>query len=339
MKAIGLTRYLPIDDEASLADIELPKPVAEGHDLLVAVKAISVNPVDTKIRAPKDGVEDPPKVLGWDAAGVVEAVGPDVTLFAPGDEVYYAGSILRPGTNSEFHLVDGRIVGRKPKSLDYAAAAALPLTTITAWEALFSRMGVARDGAHRGRSILIIGGAGGVGSIAIQLAKKLAGLEVFATASRPESGAWCRELGADHIVNHREDMAAQLKELGREHVDYVLCLNSTDSHWSTMAEVVAPQGHVCSIVETSAPVDLRLLMAKSASFSWELMFTRSMFGTSDIQEQHNLLTEVARLVDDGTLRGTSDKAAGVISAANLREAHAQLEGGRTIGKIVLEGWD
>lgn len=339
MKAIGLTRYLPIADRDSLQDVELPKPVAGERDLLVAVKAISVNPVDTKIRAPKEGVEAPPKVLGWDAAGIVESVGPGATLFKPGDEVYYAGSITRPGTNSEFHLVDERIVGHKPKSLGFAEAAALPLTSITAWESLFSRMGVANDGSSAGKSILIIGGAGGVGSIAIQIAKQVAKLKVIATASREDSAMWCRELGADEIVNHRKDMAAQLENIGQAHVDYVLCLNDTDGHWSTIAEVIAPQGHICSIVETSDPIDLNLLKAKSATFAWELMFTRSMFGTPDMAEQHALLGEVSRLVDSGTLRATSGQVLGAINAANLREAHALIETGRTIGKIVLEGWE
>ena len=338
MKAIGLTKYLPITDSASLVDLELPKPEAEGHDLLVSVKAISVNPVDVKIRAPKDGVEDPPRVLGWDAAGVVEAVGPDVTLFSPGDEVFYAGSITRPGTNSEFHLVDERIVGNKPKSLTFAGAAALPLTSITAWEALFDRMGVSRDGSDDGKSLLVLGGAGGVGSIAIQVARQVARLNVIATASRDESRAWCLELGADHVVNHREDIPAQLEQIGFEHVDYVLCFNDTDGHWNTMAEVLAPQGHICSIVETSAPVDIKPLMVKSASFSWELMFTRPMFGTSDMIEQHNLLNEVALLVEAGKVRTTSAEVVGLINAENVRKAHAQIETGRTIGKVVLEGW-
>jgi len=338
MKAIALRKYLPITDDAALLDVELPRPEAKGHDLLVSVRAISVNPVDVKIRAPKHGDEDPPRVLGWDAAGVVDAVGPDVTLFAPGDEVFYAGSITRPGTNSEFHLVDERIVGHKPKSLDFAAAAALPLTSITAWEALFDRMRVSRDGASKGKSLLVIGGAGGVGSIAIQLAKQVAQLKVVATASREESRAWCLELGADHVVNHREDIAAQLQAIALPQVDYVLCLNDTDGHWNTMAAVVAPQGHICSIVETSAPVDIDPLKLKSASFSFELMFTRSMFGTADMIEQHKLLNEVARLVDAGTVRTTSAEVVGPIDAKNLRQAHAQIETGRTIGKVVLANW-
>ena len=338
MRAVGLRKYLPITDDEALVDLELPAPRAEGHDLLVSVQAISVNPVDTKVRAPKAGTEDPPRILGWDAAGVVEAAGPDVSLFAPGDEVFYAGSITRPGTNSELHLVDERIVGRKPRTLNFAEAAALPLTSITAWEALFDRLGVARDGAAVAQSLLVIGGAGGVGSIAIQVAKQVAGLQVIATASRDESRAWCLELGADHVINHREPMAAQLEQLGLGQVDYVLCLNDTDGHWKTMAEVVAPQGHLCSIVETAAPVDLDLLKLKSASFSWELMFTRSMFGTPDMIEQHHLLNEVSALVDAGKLRSTSAEVVGPITAANLRKAHAQIETGRTIGKVVLQGW-
>lgn len=338
MKAIGLTKYLPITDDASLVDLELPKPEAQGHDLLVAVEAISVNPVDTKIRAPKDGVEDPPRVLGWDAAGVVEAVGSDVGLFAPGDEVFYAGSITRPGTNSEFHVVDERIVGSKPKSLSFAEAAALPLTSITAWEALFDRMSIARDGASAGKSLLVIGGAGGVGSIAIQIAKQIARLVVIATASREESRDWCQKLGANHVVNHHEDIPAQLEAIGFGQVDYVLCLNNTDGYWNTMTQVVAPQGHICSIVETSAAVDIKPLMAKSATFSWELMFTRPMFGTPDMIEQHRLLNEVSSLVDAGTVRSTAGEVVGRIDAANLRKAHARIESGRAIGKLVLEGW-
>lgn len=338
MKAIGVTRYLPISDEASLLDLEVPKPEAAGRDLLVSVRAIAVNPVDTKVRAPKDQLEDPPRILGWDAAGVVEAVGPDVTLFAPGDEVFYAGSITRPGTNSEFHLVDERIVGRKPSSKSFAEAAALPLTAITAWEALFDRLGISSQGSDAGKKLLILGGAGGVGSIAIQLAKQVAELEVIATASREESKAWCLELGADHVVNHRENIGDQLKALGSDPVEFVLCLNSTDQHWKMMTEVIAPQGRICSIVETESPVDLGPLKKKSASFSWELMFTRSMFETDDMIEQHRLLNEVSRLVDAGRLRTTLGQTLSPITAAHLRQAHAQLESGRTIGKVVLDGW-
>ncbi|MEF3066982.1 zinc-binding alcohol dehydrogenase family protein [Pandoraea apista] len=338
MKAIGLTRYLPIDAPKSLEDIELPTPSPAGRDLLVKVEAISVNPVDTKVRAPKDKVEDTPRVLGWDAAGTVAAVGPDVTLFKVGDPVYYAGSITRPGANSEFHLVDERIVGHMPASLDFVSAAALPLTTITAWEALFDRLGIAPDGGDEGKSILIVGGAGGVGSIAIQLARRLAKLTIVASASRPESADWCRQLGAQHVIDHYQDIPAQLKAVGIPQVDFVLCLNDTDAHFPAMAEAVAPQGKICSIVENAKPLEVGLLKSKSATFVWEFMFTRAMYETPDMIAQHKLLTEVARLVDAGTLRTTLGEVIGPINAVNLRRAHAQLEGGRTIGKLVLAGF-
>ncbi|MGA7816301.1 zinc-binding alcohol dehydrogenase family protein [Caballeronia sp.] len=338
MKAIALTRYLPISDPDSLMDIEIDKPVPAGHDLLVKIEAIAVNPVDTKVRAPKDKVETTPRVLGWDAAGVVEAVGPDVTLFSPGDHVFYAGSITRPGTNSEFHLVDERIVGVKPKTLDFSNAAALPLTSITAWEALFDRLGVSVEGRDEGKSVLIVGGAGGVGSIGIQLAKKVARLKVIATASRPESAKWATELGADHIVDHFGDVPAQLKAAGFDTVDYVLIFNDTDKHFPAAAEVIAPQGTICSIVENAEPLPVELLKAKSAGFHWEFMFTRSMFGTPDMIEQHKLLTEIARLVDDGVIRTTLGRDLGKIDAINLREAHRLLEEGRSIGKLVMTGF-
>ncbi|MDR5750495.1 MULTISPECIES: zinc-binding alcohol dehydrogenase family protein [unclassified Caballeronia] len=338
MKAIGLTRYLPISNPEALIDIELDKPAPTGRDLLVRIEAIAVNPVDTKVRAPKDKVEDTPRVLGWDAAGVVEAVGPEASLFKPGDAVYYAGSITRQGANSEFHLVDERIVGAKPKSLDFTHAAALPLTTITAWEALFERLNVSAQGADEGKSVLIVGGAGGVGSIGIQLAKKVAKLKVIATASRPESAKWATELGADHIVNHFEDIPKQLEAAGFAEVDYVLIFNDTDKHFPAAAQVIKPQGGICTIVENSGPLDIALLKAKSAAFHWEFMFTRSMFGTPDMIEQHKLLSEVARLIDAGTLTTTLGRDLGRIDAANLREAHRLLEEGRAIGKLVLTGF-
>lgn len=338
MKAVGLYRYLPIDQAESLIDVDIPKPEVTGRDLLVKVEAISVNPVDTKVRAPKDKVEEAPRILGWDAAGTVAAVGPDVTLFKVGDPVFYAGSITRPGANSEFHLVDERIVGRKPASLDFTHAAALPLTAITAWEALFDRLGVSPQGADEGRTVLIFGGAGGVGSIGIQLAKQLAKLKVVATASRPESAKWARELGADHIVDHFGDVPAQLKAVGIEQVDYVLMFNDTDRNFPVAAEVIAPQGGLCTIVENARPLPVELLKAKSAAFHWEFMFTRSMFATPDMIEQHKLLTEVARLIDAGILRSTVGENFGTINAANLRRAHQLLEEGRAVGKLVLTGF-
>lgn len=338
MKAVGLYRYLPIDNAEALVDVDIPKPDATGRDLLVKVEAISVNPVDTKVRAPKDNVEKEPRILGWDAAGTVVAAGPEVTLFKVGDPVFYAGSITRPGANSEFHLVDERIVGHKPASLDFTHAAALPLTAITAWEALFDRLGVSPQGADEGRTVLIFGGAGGVGSIGIQLAKQLAKLKVIATASRPESAKWATDLGADHIVDHFGDIPAQLNKLGIDQVDYVLMFNDTDKNFPAAADVLKPQGGICTIVENSKPVPVELLKAKSGAFHWEFMFTRSMFGTPDMIEQHKLLTEVARLVDSGALRTTVGEDLGKINAANLRRAHQMLEAGRAIGKLVLTGF-
>lgn len=338
MKAVGLLRYLPIDDPESLLDVELDKPSPKGRDLLVKVRAISVNPVDTKVRSPKNRVESAPRVLGWDVAGVVVEAGPEATLFRPGDEVFYAGSMTRPGGNSEYHLVDERIVGTKPASLSFAEAAALPLTSITAWEGLYDRLGISRTRAdNEGKTILIIGAAGGVGSIATQLAKH-AGLTVIGTASRPESAQWAKELGADRIINHYEAFAPQLKEIGFDQVDYIFCLNSTDKHWNGMAEAIAPQGKICSIVETDAPLNLNLLKNKSVAFVWELMFTRSTYQTPDMIEQHKLLGEVSRLVDNGALRTTSNATLSPINASNLRKAHAMLESGSTVGKIVLEGF-
>ncbi|HEY8607825.1 MAG TPA: zinc-binding alcohol dehydrogenase family protein [Noviherbaspirillum sp.] len=337
MKAVALTRYLPIDHPQSLVDTELPVPRPGPRDLLVAVRAVAVNPVDTKVRAPKDGVEAAPRVLGWDAAGVVEAVGAEVALFRPGDRVYYAGDITRPGSNSEYQLVDERIVGHMPASLGFEQAAALPLTAITAWEALFERLKVAAPPrALPRKSILIIGGAGGVGSIAIQLAAKVAGLTVIATASRPASAKWVRELGAHHVVDHFGDIPLQLREAGFPTVDHVLVLNDTDRHFRAAAEAIAPQGTICTVVENRGPLDIGLLKSKSAALAWEMMFARSMYQTEDMIEQHRLLEEIARLVDSGIVRTTVTRVMAPISAANLREAHALVEGGSTIGKIVLK---
>lgn len=337
MKAVGLTRYLPITDPESLIDLELPDPVPSDRDLLVHVKAVSVNPVDTKVRRPKPDVEPAPKVLGWDAAGVVEATGPDATMFRPGDEVWYAGDITRPGCQSELHLVDERIVAGKPSSLDFAHAAALPLTAITVSEAFFDRMRIDRDGAHRGRTLLILGGAGGVGSIGIQIAK-LAGLTVIATASRPESRVWCLELGADHVVDHSKPLRDQIEAIGLFSVDFILNANDTNRYWDTCCDLVAPGGLVCCIAGATAEVDIRALMAKSAGFVWELMFTRPRLHLDDMIEQHRILERVASLVDAGSVRTTMTEIVGPINAANLRAAHAKIEASRMIGKLVLEGW-
>lgn len=340
MKAVGLLRYLPIDNPESLLDIELPMPETMGRDLLVRIHAIAVNPIDTKVRKPKDKVETQPKILGWDAAGEVVQVGPECSLFKVGEHVYYSGEIGRPGSNAEYQLVDERLVGRMPQSLNYEQAAALPLTAVTAWESLFDRMGIAMGkAANQGKSILIIGGAGGVGSVAIQLSKQVAGLTVVATASRPETIAWCRELGAEHVVDHRKPLIPQLAELGLPEVDYILCNSDTDAYFDTMAELIKPQGKVCLLVDSIQPQNLTKFKMKSVALVWESMFTRSLFRTPDMDEQHRILGWVAALVEQGLIRSTLKQVLSPINAANLRAAHAQLEAGSAIGKIVLSGWN
>lgn len=339
MKAVALEKYLPIDAPDSFIDVDLPKPKPSGHDILIAVKAVAVNPVDTKVRGGrgKEGViENPPRVIGWDASGRVEAIGDEVTLFKPGDEVWYAGDITRAGCNSEFQIVDERIVGRKPKSLSHTEAAALPLTTITSYEAFFDRLGIDRDGADKGQSILIIGASGGVGSIGIQLAKH-AGLVVIATASRPETKAWVKKLGVDHVVNHREDMVAQVRALGIQHVDHVAIFNDM-RHWATAVELIRPQGGIVSIDDTDLPMPMAGMKMKAASLHWEFMFARSMHQTPDMIEQHKLLTWVADEIDAGRIRTTVSQVLAPINAANLREAHRLIETGRARGKIVIEGF-
>ncbi|NYE25043.1 zinc-binding alcohol dehydrogenase family protein [Pigmentiphaga litoralis] len=337
MKAVGYHTPLPINDPAALVDLDLPKPQAAGRDLLVAVQAISVNPVDTKVRKSAAPPEGEAKVLGWDAVGIVEAVGPDVTLFKAGDAVYYAGSIARPGANAEFHLVDERIVGRKPSTLSNAEAAALPLTAITAWELLFDRLGAVvgkkRDAGH----LLIIGGAGGVGSILIQLARRLTGLTVIATASRPETREWCLSLGAHHVIDHSKPFLPQLQALGIENVEKVASLTNTSDHFDGIVEVVAPQGKLL-LIDDPKTLDIMPLKRKAVSVHWELMFTRSLFQTPDMIEQHHLLNEVADLIDAGIIRTTLGEQFGTINAENLKRAHALIESGKAKGKVVLEGF-
>ena len=337
MKAVALTHYLPISDPQSLFDTDLPTPLPTGHDLLVRVEAISVNPVDAKVRSPKEDVEKSPRVLGWDAAGVVEAVGADAKRFKPGDEVYYAGDITRPGSNSQFQLVDERIIGHKPHTLSFAEAAAMPLTTLTAWEALFERLHIDRQGANQEQSLFIIGGAGGVGSIAIQLGR-LAGLVVIATASRPETQEWVKAMGAAHVVDHRQHLPTQLGALNFACVHFIANFNNTDIYWPIMAELIRPQGKIVSIVENSKPIELGLLKSKSATFSWEFMFTRAMYRTPDMDVQGKILDEAAELFDTKKLRTTLTETLTPINAANLRQAHARLESGHNIGKLVLSGW-
>ena len=336
MKAVGFTHYLPIENESAFLDLNVEKPKPEGRDILVNVKAVAINPVDTKVRAPKDKVEETPRIIGYDASGVVEAVGPDVTLFKPGDEVYYAGDITRSGTNAEFHLVDERIAGRKPASLSHAEAAALPLTTITAYEAFFDRLRIDRDGADAGQSLLIIGAGGGVGSIGIQLAKQ-AGLTVIATASRSETSDWVKSLGADHVVNHREDMVTQVQAIGIKHVDHIAIFNDM-RHWDTAVELIRPQGGIVSIDDTDLPMPMGGMKTKAASFHWEFMFARSMHQTPDMIEQHHLLSYVAGQIDAGNIKTTVSEVLSPINAANMREAHRLVETGQAKGKIVVEGF-
>ncbi|MEO0769566.1 MAG: zinc-binding alcohol dehydrogenase family protein [Cyanobacteria bacterium J06649_4] len=337
MRAVAYSVPGPIDREEALQDITLEMPKAEGHDLLVKIKAVSVNPADTKLRmstSPQDGDW---KVLGFDASGVVEEIGSEVKNFKPGDAVFYAGSIARPGTNCEYHLVDERIVGRKPDSLSNTEAAALPLTTITAWEMLFDRLDVTQPTPQGGTTILIIGGAGGVGSIAIQLLRALTDLTVIATASRTKTEEWVRELGAHDVVNHRQPIAPQIKALGLDAPGFVFSTNHSDSHLNDIVELIAPQGRF-GLIDDPDILDVMPLKRKAISLHWELMFTRSLFNTPDMARQGQLLNEVATLVDSGRIRSTATEVAGKIDAATLRKVHAQIESGSAKGKIVLEGF-
>jgi NADPH2:quinone reductase len=337
MKAVGYKIPGAIAADASLVDITISEPKPTGRDLLVEVKAVSVNPVDYKVRrstAPEDGEW---KVLGWDAAGIVRAVGPEVTSFQPGDEVFYAGSITRPGSNMEFHLVDERIVGRKPSSLDWAETAALPLTALTAWEMLFDRLDVTRPISGAARAILIIGGAGGVGSMAVQIARQLTDLTVIATASREETQEWATALGAHHVIDHAKPLAAQVAALGIDAPAFVFSTTHTESHVPEIAELIAPQGRF-GLIDDPKGFDIMLFKRKAVSIHHELMFTRPIYGTPDMAEQGRILTEVSRLVDEGKLRTTLTERLSPISAANLKQAHALLESGKARGKIVLEGF-
>ncbi|KIC00565.1 NADPH:quinone reductase [Flavobacterium sp. JRM] len=336
MKAIGFKTSLPITEQNSFLEFETAKPIPGANDLLVKINAISVNPVDFKIRqnSAVNTVLETPKIIGWDAVGIVEAVGENANLFKVGDEVYYAGDITKQGSNAEYQIIDERIVGRKPKSLTNAEAAVIPLTGLTAWEILFDRIRINPE-KDKGKTVLIIGGAGGVGSIAIQLAKKIAGLTVIATASRPETIAWCKEQGADYVVNHKNLISA-VRELGFDNVDFILDFVDTNSYWDIMVELIKPQGHIASITGSSDPVALNKLKNKSASFSWELMYTRSMFQTDDMQEQHNILNKIADLLDNGILKTTLNETLTGLTADNLKKAHQLLESGKTIGKIAIE---
>ncbi len=336
MRAIGFKQSLPITENESFMEFETEKPTPAGCDLLVKISAISVNPVDFKVRqnAAKDTILDTPKIIGWDAVGTVEAAGDKTSIFKAGDEVYYAGDITRSGSNAEYQLIDERIVGHKPKNLTIAEAAAIPLTGLTAWESLFDRIKV-NPGTDKGKTALLLAGAGGVGSIAIQIAKKVAGLTVIATASRPESEKWCKQLGADYVINHH-NLKAELEKTGHSQVDYILDFVDLGAYWEIAADIIKPQGHIVSITGSSKPLNLNLLKNKSVTFSWEFMYTRSMFTTDDMDKQHQILDEIADLLDAGTLKTTLTTTLQGFTVENLKKAHQMQESGTTIGKTVIQ---
>jgi zinc-binding alcohol dehydrogenase family protein len=334
MKAVGYRTAGAITAADALIDVELPSPEPSEHDVRVRVKAVSVNPVDVKLRAGTAPASGETRILGFDAAGIVDAVGTGVTLFRPGDEVFYAGALDRPGSNSELHLVDERLVGRKPKTLTFPQAAALPLTSITAWELLFERLGVAYGRKIHNGTLLIINGAGGVGSILTQLARRLTGLTIVATASRPETIAWCLEMGAHHVIDHHRPLDQALREIGIPQVEYVAGLTATDKHLPAIVSAIAPEGKF-ALIDDPDQLDIVAFKRKSVSVHWELMFTKSLFQTADMVSQHNLLNSVSDLVDAGLLRTTLKNDEGTIHAANLIRAHAAVESGRSYGKVVL----
>ena len=336
MKAIGFKTSLSIEKEDSFIEFETPKPIPGSHDLLIKIQAVSVNPVDFKIRqnSAKETVLENPKIIGWDAVGIVEAIGDKVSLFKTGDEVFYAGDLNKQGSNAEYQLVDERIVGRKPKSLSIEEAVAIPLTGLTAWEILFDRIRINPE-KDKGKTILIIGGAGGVGSIAIQLAKKIAGLTVIATASRPESIEWCKQQGTDFVVNHK-NLIEEVRNAGFQHVDFILDFVDVNQYWDAFVELIKPQGHIGSISDPVGNVNLRQLKGKSASFHWELMFTRSMFQTEDMIAQHHILNQLADLLDNGTIQSTLKTTLNGLTVSNFKKAHELLESGTTIGKIAIK---
>lgn len=338
MKAIGFSEHLDIKNPKSLFEFETPKPTPKGHDSLVKVNAVSVNPVDVGVRRSGHGKLSKPKIIGWDACGIVEKVGSKVSLFSPGDRVYYAGSFKRSGSNSEYQLVDERIVGNAPKSLTDAQAAAMPLTSLTAYEALFEQLSLSQDKtSNEGKTILIINGAGGVGSVATQLASN-AGLTVIATASRPESINWVKSHGASDVVNHRKNLVNEVHKLGYKYVDYILELKDIYSHWKEMCELIKPEGAIASITENRRPINLRLLTPKKAIFAWEWMYTKSYYHTPDMQSQHEILNKIATLIDNSKLQCTLTQSLSPINANNLREAHSLVENGHMIGKVVVADW-
>lgn len=336
MKAIGFKKSLPVSDPESFIEFETDKPTPLGKDILVKIEAISVNPVDYKIRQNSltDKTQNEPKIIGWDAVGIVEEIGNKVTLFKKGDKVFYAGDITKPGSNQEYQLVDERIVGFAPQKLTVEEAVAMPLTSLTAYEILFDRMGISKE-KDAGKSILVIGGAGGVGSITIQIAKKLLGLNVITTASRPETIEWCKKMGADVVINHR-NLIQEVHDAGFENFDFIVDFVDLNQYWDAFVKLIKPQGKIGSISDPVHPVDLRQLKGKSVSFYWELMFTRAMFGTEDMIRQHEILNIISDLLDKDILKSTLNNVINGFSSENLRTAHQQLESGKTIGKLVIK---
>lgn len=334
MKAIGFKEHLKITDPNSLIEFETPTPTAKGHDLLVKVQAVSVNPVDVGVRKSGHGVLQRPKIIGWDAVGTVVAIGEEVSLFQPDDQVFYAGSFVRPGSDSQYQLVDERITGRAPKNISLAQAAAMPLTSLTAWEALFEQLAIDYQADNQGKTILIINGSGGVGSIATQLAH-LAGLNVIASASRPETIRWVKEHGADQTVNHRRDLVKEVHQLGYKYVDYILELNDLDGHWSEMAELIKPGGRITSITENKRPINLKKLTKKRATFAWEWMYSKSYYQTPDMITQHQILDKISELLDKGIIKSTLTKELTPINVENLKLAHQLVETNHMIGKVVV----
>jgi NADPH2:quinone reductase len=341
MKAVVVNR-LAWSDASEIPlflDSELPDPDVKPHDLLVRVEAVAVNPIDLKMARAKPSPQSPERVLGWDVAGVVVGIGDNVTGFKLGDEVFYAGSVLRPGGCSALHAVDARLVGHKPKTLSFIQAAALPLCSLAAWEGLFDRMRVPKGPLEQPATLLVLGGAGGVGSIALQLAAKLTDVRVVGTASRPESQLWCKEMGADDVVDHSQPLLPQLTSLGVPLIDFVLCITDPSPWIPQLADILAPQGHVCALVPGSADLPMNLLRAKSITFSLEGMFTRSTFTTYDMSRQGDILNEISALVDAGVLKSTLRVDLGVINADNVMKAHSLIDSGRMIGKVAMRGFD
>ncbi|MGY8871479.1 MAG: zinc-binding alcohol dehydrogenase family protein [Pseudomonadales bacterium] len=334
MKAIGFTKSLPITDPQCLFIFDAAYPEGGPHDVVVKISAVSINPADAKIRihSAEKTTLDTPKITGYDAVGTIVSIGDQVKGFTLNDRVYYAGDVTRQGSNAEYQAVDSRIIALAPKSLTDAAAAALPLTALTAWEAIFDRLHI--NPTIKGKTLLIIGGAGGVGSIATQIAKQLTNLTVITTASRPETIEWSKIMGADHVANHH-DLVGSVKKLGFDTVDYIFNTADTAGHWDAMAELIAPQGMISSIVEVDGGVDLTKLQGKSVGFVWELMFTRSLFDTSDIEKQGEILQQIANLADAGRIQTTLKETLSGFSADTLVAAHEKIESGTTIGKISI----